>query len=293
MDTLTSSTHIAVKNAAKKITGQVALVTDGAGRTGRAIALALAQRGWDVALHHRGTAADAAAANAIEREIAALGRRTIALPCDLALADEQAMQALLRNAAALGAVGCLVNNAALAEFDAATAIDPALLQRHMQVNLTVPLLLAQALHAATPEGAQAVVINLLDQKLYHLQPEFLSYTLSKAALHTATTLLAQALAPKLRVVGVAPEVRLPAAATPGQPERPGRPERSGKQPPDFCADIAAAVCYLAQASGVTGATMAVDGGRHLLLPKQPEHQEHPEQSKQQAAIDRTTIHSSS
>lgn len=249
MDTLTLSTRI----AAEKITGRVALVTDGASRTGRAIALALAQRGWDVAVHHGGTPADSARAAEVEREVAALGRRAVVLPCDLARADAVAIRALLQGAATLGVVGCLVNNAALAEFDAATAIDPALLQLHMQINLTVPLLLAQALHAATPDGAQAVVVNLLDQKLFNLQPGYLSYTLSKAALHTATTLQAQALAPKLRVVGVAPDVHLPAIDL----------SVNNLPVPDFCADIAAAVCYLVQATGVTGATMAVDGGRHL------------------------------
>lgn len=265
MDTLTLSTRI----AAEKITGRVALVTDAAGRTGRAIALALAQRGWDVALHHDGTPAESARAAAVEREIAAQGRRALVLPCDLARADAVAIRALLHGAAALGVVGCLVNNAALAEFDAVTATDPALLQLHMQVNLTVPLLLAQALHAATPDGAQAVVVNLLDQKLFNLQPGYLSYTLSKAALHTATTLQAQALAPKLRVVGVAPDVHLPDTALPAS---------------DFCADIAAAVCYLVQATGITGATMVVDGGRHLTMPAVP---------AAPAAIARASIHSSS
>jgi NAD(P)-dependent dehydrogenase (short-subunit alcohol dehydrogenase family) len=76
-----------------------------------------------------------------------------------------------------------------------TDFSPAKLEAHMRANVTAPILLAQALHAATPAGAQAVVINLLDQKLYNLNPDYLSYTLSKAALHTATTMLAQQLAP--------------------------------------------------------------------------------------------------
>jgi NAD(P)-dependent dehydrogenase (short-subunit alcohol dehydrogenase family) len=128
-------------------------------------------------------------------------------------------------------------------------------------------LLAQALHAATPDGAQAVVINLLDQKLFNLNPDFLSYTLSKAALHTATTMLAQALAPKLRVVGVAPGLTMLS----GDQSESGFTHAHGATPlgrsstPD---DIAAAVCYVAGAAAVTGATLVVDGGQHLIpLPR--------------------------
>jgi NAD(P)-dependent dehydrogenase (short-subunit alcohol dehydrogenase family) len=137
----------------------------------------------------------------------------------------------------------------------------------MQVNLAAPLLLAQALHAMTPEGARAVVINLLDQKLYNLNPDFLSYTLSKAALQAATTMLAQALAPRVRVVGVAPGITLPS----GEQTQNGFEEAHKITPlgrsstPD---DIAAAVCYLAEAGAVTGAILLVDGAQHLLpLPR--------------------------
>jgi NAD(P)-dependent dehydrogenase (short-subunit alcohol dehydrogenase family) len=242
-----------------KHTPQVALVTGAGKRIGRAIALGLARAGWDVVVHYRASGREAEETVAAIR---ALGRRAEALQADLAIEDD--VRALPgRAAAALGRVTCVVNNASLFEYDSAATFSPALLARHMQANLAAPLLLAQALHAATPEGSQAVVINLLDQKLYNLNPDFLSYTLSKAALHTATTMLAQALAPTVRVVGVAPGITMVSGdqtedgfakahqATPLK--RSSTPE-----------DIADAVVYAAKAAALTGTTLLVDGGQHLM-----------------------------
>lgn len=236
----------------------------GAGRRiGRAIALGLAQAGWDVAVHYRGSEAEAReTADAIR----ALGRRAALLQCELA--DEAAVRALLPRAAeALGAVGCVVNNASLFEYDSAADFSPALLAAHMQANVAAPVLLAQALHAATPAGAQAVVINLLDQKLSNLNPDFLSYTLSKAALQTATTMLAQALAPSVRVCAVAPGLTmLSGAQTEAGFAKAHQATPLGQS--STPQDIADAVCYLASARAVTGTTLLVDGGQHLLpLPR--------------------------
>ncbi len=238
---------------------KVALVTGGAKRIGRGIALALAQRGWDVAVHYRHSAAEA---EITVREIQALGRRSVALPCDLS--DQAAVKLLVGQAAALlGPVGCVVNNASLFEHDSAADFSIEALDRHMHANLAAPLLLAQALHAATPVGAQSVVINLLDQKLFNLNPDFLSYTLSKAALHSATTMLAQALAPKTRVVGVAPGITMVS----GNQTEAGFAKAHAQTPlgksstPD---DIAAAVCFVAESPAITGTTILVDGGQHLI-----------------------------
>jgi len=241
----------------------VALVTGAGRRIGRAIALGLARAGWDVAVHYRASAAEAAE---VASEIIALGRRAVALQCDLA--DAAAVRALLpRVVAALGPVQCVVNNAAIFEYDSGADFSPALLDAHMRANVAAPLLLAQALHAATPQGGQAAVINLLDQKLYNLNPDFLSYTLSKAALHTATTMLAQQLAPKLRVVGVAPGITMQS----GEQSEAGFANAHQQTPlgrsstPD---DIADAVVYAASARAMTGATLLVDGGQHLMpLPR--------------------------
>jgi NAD(P)-dependent dehydrogenase (short-subunit alcohol dehydrogenase family) len=242
---------------------RVALVTGAGKRIGRAIAIGLASAGWDVAVHYRASEEEA---RATAREVEALGRRAATLQCDLS--DESAVRALLGQAAdALGPVGCVVNNASQFEFDSAAEFSPALLAAHMQANVSAPILLAQALHAATPAGSQAVVINLLDQKLYNLNPDFLSYTLSKAALHTATTMLAQALAPAVRVVGVAPGLTLVS----GDQTESGFEKAHQATPLGHSSsphDIVDAVCYLASAGAVTGTTLLVDGGQHLMpLPR--------------------------
>jgi NAD(P)-dependent dehydrogenase (short-subunit alcohol dehydrogenase family) len=238
---------------------QVALVTGAGKRIGRAIALALAHAGWDVAVHYRSSrheAEDTVAA------IRALGRRAVALQADLAL--DEAVRALPARAAdALGPLTCIVNNASLFDYDSATTFSPALLARHMQANVAAPLLLAQALHAATPSGSQAVVINLLDQKLYNPNPDFLSYTLSKAALLSATTLLAQALAPTVRVVGVAPGITMVS----GEQTEEGFAQAHQATPLGRSStpeDIAEAVVYAARARALTGTTLVVDGGQHLV-----------------------------
>jgi NAD(P)-dependent dehydrogenase (short-subunit alcohol dehydrogenase family) len=237
----------------------VALVTGAAKRIGRTVALALARDGWDVGVHYGASHADALQTVA---DIEALGRRAVALPCDLA--DEASVRRLVADcSSALGSVTCLVNNASLFAEDRIDTLSTTSLQRHMQVNVAAPLLLAQALHAALPDDARGVVVNLLDQKLYNPNPDYLSYTLSKAALHEATTLLAQALAPRLRVVGVAPGITL----TSGEQTEAGFAKAHTKTPLGRSStpeDVAAAVVYLARAQAVTGSTLLVDGGQHLL-----------------------------
>jgi NAD(P)-dependent dehydrogenase (short-subunit alcohol dehydrogenase family) len=238
---------------------KVALVTGAAKRIGRSIALALAERGWDVAVHYGRSEAQAQETAA---DIRAMGRRAETLQCDLA--DEAAVKALLpRAVAALGPVGCIVNNASLFLHDDAADFSLARLDEHMHANLAAPLLLAQSLHQATPEGAQAVVINILDQKLFNPNPDFLSYTLSKAALHSATAMLAQAFAPRLRVVGVAPGITLVS----GEQTEEGFAKAHRVTPLGRSStpeDIASAVCFLAEAPAVTGTTLLVDGGQHLI-----------------------------
>ena len=237
----------------------VALVTGAGRRIGRAIALGMARAGWDVAVHYRQSEAEA---RQVVAQIAAMGRRAAALQCDLA--DEAAVRQLLpRAVAALGPVRCVVNNASLFEYDSGADFTTARLDQHMHANLAAPILLMQALHAATPAGAQAVAINLLDQKLYNLNPDFLSYTLSKAALQTATTMLAQQLAPAVRVVGVAPGITMVS----GDQSQAGFDQAHRQTPLGRSStpeDIVAAVLYAAGARAVTGTTLLVDGGQHLM-----------------------------
>lgn len=236
------------------------LVTGAAKRLGRAIALALAQGGWNVAVHYRGSAAEAAQTVA---DLQALGVQAVALPADLA--DEAAARALLPQAvAALGAVDAVVNSASLFEHDTAQDFGHAAFTAHLLANTAAPILLAQALHAhLNSRGAEGAVVNLLDQKLWNPNPDFLSYTLSKAALKEATTLLAQALAPRVRVVGVAPGLTLTshmlsddkfAALHKLSPlGRSSSPE-----------DVAATVRFALENRSMTGTTLLVDGGQHLM-----------------------------
>ncbi len=235
-----------------------ALVTGAARRIGRAIALALARDGWDVAVHF-GTSRDEALATV--REIERLGRRATAVQRDLA--DEAGVRSLLDEcAAALGPMRCVVNSASIFEYDDAVNFRPDLLDRMMRINCAAPILLAHGLHARIADGEHGVVINLLDQKLWNPNPDFLSYTMSKAALQEATTLLAQALAPKLRVVGVAPGITLASgtqSAAGFTAAHATAPLGRGSTPDD----VAQAVVYLARARAVTGTTLLVDGGQHL------------------------------
>lgn len=238
---------------------KTALVTGAAKRLGREIALGLARDGWDIAVHYRQSEAEA---HATVAEIIALGRRAVALSCDLEN-EADTRQLVPRVLAHFGQLGCVVNSASLFDYDDAHDFGHARLDAHMHANVAAPLLLAQALHAATPDNEQAVVINLLDQKLFNLNPDFLSYTLSKAALHTATSLLATALAPKLRVVGLAPGLTLVSGdQTDDGFTKAHRQTVLGKS--STPADIVQAACYLAGARAVTGTTLLVDGGQHLL-----------------------------
>lgn len=240
-------------------TQRTALITGAAKRLGRAIALELAAGGWNIVVHYGQSAADAAST---VRDIEALGRRAIALQCDLA--DQTAVEQLLPRAIkVMGAVSCVVNNASLFDYDDVATFSFAKLDAHMHANLAAPILLAQALHAATPPDQQAVAINVLDQKLFNLNPDFLSYTLSKSALQTATTMLAQALAPTVRVVGVAPGLTMISGdQTAADFAKAHAKTALGKSStPD---EIAQAVCYLAQARAVTGTILVVDGGQHLI-----------------------------
>jgi NAD(P)-dependent dehydrogenase (short-subunit alcohol dehydrogenase family) len=236
-----------------------ALVTGAARRIGREIALALARDGWDIAVHYA-TSRDEALATV--QEIEALGRRAVAVNRDLAV--EAGVRSLLAECAHdLGDVTCVVNNASLFEYDDATSFSTEYLLRSMRSNVAAPVLLAQGLHATLPDDEWGVVINLLDQKLWNPNPDFLSYTLSKAALAEATRLLAMALAPKVRVVGIAPGITLPSGdQTEAEFEQAhARTPLGRSSQPD---DVAAAVVFLARAHAITGTTLLVDGGQHLV-----------------------------
>ena len=235
-----------------------ALVTGGGRRIGAAIALALARAGYDVAIHTREAGGDI---GALAAGIGALGRRAHVLAADLAEAG--AVAALVGRAAAVaGPLTLLVNSASLYEDDAVGGLEQVLWDRQFAVNLRAPVFLAQAFAAQCPDGRDASIVNITDQRVAKLTPRQFSYTLTKCALAAATVTLAQALAPRVRVNAVAPGPTLPsprqdAAAFAAQAAV--LPLGAGPQPDD----IAAAVLYLASATRVTGETIAVDGGQHI------------------------------
>jgi NAD(P)-dependent dehydrogenase (short-subunit alcohol dehydrogenase family) len=234
-----------------------ALITGAGRRIGRAIALALGRAGYAVALHANRSRSDA---EKLAAEIAGNGGRASVVLADLA--DAKAVRSLIPAAAAFGPLTLLVNSAAEFEPDEISDLDLARFERTMAVNLAAPLLLAQSFAAHAPGGVDASIVNLLDQRVFKPTPKFLSYTLSKSALYAATTTLAQALAPKIRVNAVAPGPTLPSRRqTDAQfaAQAVALPLKHGSSPED----IAAAVLYLAQAKSVTGVTIAVDGGQHL------------------------------
>ena len=232
------------------------LITGGAHRIGATIARTLARAGYAVALHANRSRA---AAEQLAAEIIDAGGSARVVLADLA--DHGSLRNLVpAAAAAFGPLTLLVNSAAEFEPDEIESLAHARLERTFAVNLAAPLFLAQAFPAQAPAGAS--IVNVTDQRVFRPTPRFLSYTLSKSALHTATTTLAQALAPRLRVNAVAPGPTLP---SPRQTEdqfaeqAANLPLQRGPTPED----IAAAVLYLAGAASVTGVTIAVDGGQHL------------------------------
>ena len=235
-----------------------ALVTGGARRIGRALALTLAEGGYAVAIHHHRSRADA---EALAREIRAGGGSAVALAADLA--DEAAVRALLpRAAAALGPIGVLVNNASIFENDTVHSATRASWDAHLAVNLRAPFVLIQEFAAGLPADAGGAVVNLLDERVWNLTPYFVSYTLTKAALWTLTRTMALALAPRIRVNGIGPGPTMP---SPRQSDAQflercrAMPLGRGTSP----AEIAAALRFILAAPAMTGQMIALDGGEHL------------------------------
>jgi NAD(P)-dependent dehydrogenase (short-subunit alcohol dehydrogenase family) len=246
----------------------VVLITGAAKRLGREIALHAARAGWRVAVHYRASATQAQATVA---DCAAL---TPGSQCFLAdLSDEAATRALLPAVVAgMGQVDAVVNCAALFEHDTASTFSYAALQAHLCANTAAPIVLAQALHthmqarqgaASAAPGPRGAVVNLLDQKLWNPNPDFLSYTLSKAALESANTLLAQALAPLLRVVGVAPGLTLTSHMLSDE-KFAALHALSPLGRSSTVQDVCSTVLFALTNQSITGTTLLVDGGQHLM-----------------------------
>ena len=238
-----------------------ALVTGGAQRVGRAITLALAEAGYDVVVHWRSSRADA---EDTAREVESRGRRAVLHYADLHGPALRFSLAALSDHG-VGPLTLLVNSASVFEDDRFGALEGKAWDLHFAVNLQAPVMLAQAfadaLPATVPDG-QAAVVNILDQRVLKPNPQFFSYALSKAALWNATRMMAQALAPRVRVNAVGPGPTLASIHQDAEVfarEAAAVPLGHGSPP----SEIAAAVVYLASARAVTGQMIAVDGGQHL------------------------------
>lgn len=237
---------------------RAALVTGAARRLGRAMALALADAGFAVAVHSN---ASREAAEATCAEIRRLGREAVLLHADLG--REAEVEGLLPAAqAALGPIGVLVNNASTFERDEWHDVTRESWDRHLEPNLRAPFVLTQAFARRLPDAARGVVVNLLDQRVWSLTPHFVSYTVSKAALWALTQTMALALAPRIRVNAIGPGPALPSSRqTEEQYARHAAsvPLGHGTGP----AEVARALLTILSLPAMTGQMIALDGGQHL------------------------------
>lgn len=259
-DTLTPEFGVHTVLMPLKTIAKTVLVTGAAKRLGRSIALALADGGWQVAVHYRSSPAEA---DLTVADCEKRGCASAAFEADLGI-ETQARDLLPRVIGHFGCVDAVVNSASIFEEDSAASFSFAALGRHLHVNTGAAILLAQALHThVSARDAPGAVVNLLDQKLWNQNPDFFSYTLSKAALEAANTMLALALAPHVRVVGVAPGLTLTSHMLSDEKfkalhamsplGRSSRPE-----------DVASAVKFALENPSITGTTLLVDGGQHLM-----------------------------
>ncbi|WP_127076571.1 SDR family oxidoreductase [Rhodomicrobium lacus] len=238
---------------------EVALITGGAVRIGRSIAIHLASRGFIIAIQYNKSKIDA---DATVAEITAAGGVAAGFQADLESHADVA-QLIPRVVAEVGRLTCLVNNASTFADDNLASLTPESWRRHMAVNLEAPVFLAQPFVAQLPAGADGNIVNILDQRVLRPNPHFFSYTVSKAALHSATKTLAQALAPRIRVNAVAPGPTLKSIHQTEDEfarEDAAMPLGHGARPDE----IARAVGFLLDQPSITGQTIAVDGGQHLM-----------------------------
>ena len=237
--------------------GRNVLVTGAARRIGAAIVRHLAGSGWNVAIHHHHSPDEA---EALAAELAAV--RSCVLSGDLEdAATAPALIAAAREGLG-GPIDALVNNASLFAFDALPLTDFALLDRHMRVNLGAPVALASAL-AQQPDLDEGAAVNLLDQKVGNLNPDFFTYSCSKVALAGATQMLAQAFAPRIRVNAVSPGLTLPSLDQSAEEFARTSGENLLRRPVSLD-DIAATVEHLLTCRSITGQNVFVDCGQRFL-----------------------------
>jgi NAD(P)-dependent dehydrogenase (short-subunit alcohol dehydrogenase family) len=235
-----------------------ALVTGAGHRLGRAIAIDLAQFGWRVGIHYHASEQEALD---VVADVESSGGQAMAFRADLNhLEDFGTLVAACGEA--LGPLTCLINNAACFEWDSAATVRAETWQMHSDLNLRAPVFLTQAFAKALPEGVEGNVINLIDQKVRRLNPDYFSYTIAKSALWTATQMLAQALAPRIRVNAIAPGPVLPNR---DQTEAAFVREWQSTllKRPVSVEDVTRAIKFLLMTRSITGQMIALDAGQHL------------------------------
>ena len=236
------------------------LVTGGAKRIGAALSTAVVEAGWHLVLHYNRASEDA---DTLYQDLVAAGGSVERVQADLASPPE--VSSLMEKATKTGPLDAVINNASLFSYDDSDTVSALEIDRHMAVNLTAPALLTRALYDQMPAGRQGAVINMLDAKLFDINPDYFSYTLSKAACHTLTQIAAQAYAPRVRVNGIAPGIVLPSG---GQTEEEFR--RSHKRnllgQGAQIKEIVAAMHLLLDTASITGEVIILDGGAHLQPP---------------------------
>ncbi len=238
------------------------LITGGAQRLGAVLCREFAHAGWEVWCHYQRSGT---LAHALVEELRAAGFSAYAVRADLAL-EEQRLHLMEQIVAQGGALHCLVNNASLFEEDAADAFDLHAVRRQMEVNLLAPLSLSALMAQRLPTDAapgDCSILHVLDQKVFNLNPDYFSYTVSKLALERSVALQAQALAPALRVCGVAPGLMFVSGEqTQENFERSGRVNlmQTALDPQR----VAQTALFLAENPCITGVTLCVDNGQHLV-----------------------------
>ena len=242
---------------------QAALVTGAARRIGRGLALDLAAQGFAVAVHYHESEAEALS---LVETIRGQGGKAALLRADLG--QEAETQTLVERAQRLvGPLGLLVNNASVFDYDDVESATRESWDHHIEPNLRAPLVLTQAFAELLPEGAGGLVVNLLDARVLHPSPRYLSYTVTKIALWSLTQSLAQALAPRIRVNAIGPGPVLPPRGQ-SEAEFAARTTRLPLGRAAALGEIAAALRFLIAAKSVTGQLLALDGGDHLATFKQ-------------------------
>jgi NAD(P)-dependent dehydrogenase (short-subunit alcohol dehydrogenase family) len=238
------------------------LVTGGAQRLGALLCTQFAHAGWEVWCHYQRSGE---LANALVADLRAQGYQAYTVQADLA--DDAGRTAMVEKIVGeSGPLQCLVNSASAFDPDLADAFNANDLRAHLEVNLVAPLALSQAMVQSLPQDAPAgecSIIHVLDQKVFNLNPDYFSYTISKLALERAVALQAQALAPRVRVCGVAPGLMFLSG-----PQTQDNFDRSSRvnlmQRAIDPAQVAATCLFLAQNPCITGTTVCVDNGQHLV-----------------------------